>query len=258
MDRRYTAFLGGLPDTASVIPDSVATKAPYIGCMRDVLLVPRLTDFNEVSYKAGVELGTCKSEMPDIGGMFVQEISQRCLILSLEFKDGSIDHKEPSIIPSVSQMEYGKTIQGSAKIIFLGCLIPLPSRLWLRRRVHATLESNFFPTLEAFRKPIFPSDDEDPSEDTATEGAPAGANDKEDGDGEDDDDQNPWSITEAPQTSDRYGECLMPVTPTMDPDLSPQSGMRFGKTVLLRDLRFLRSGLTGFDTEMRLICPRVS
>ena len=147
MDRRYTAFLGGLPDTASIIPDSVASKAPYIGCMRDVLVVPRLTDFNEVSYKAGVELGTCKSEMPDIGGMFVQEISQRCLILSLEFKDGSIDHKEPSIIPSVSQMEYGKTIQGSAKIIFLGCLIPLPNRLWLRRRVHATLESNFCPTL---------------------------------------------------------------------------------------------------------------
>ena len=70
MDRRYTAFLGGLPDTASIIPDSVASKAPYIGCMRDVLVVPRLTDFNEVSYKAGVELGTCKSEMPEIEGMF--------------------------------------------------------------------------------------------------------------------------------------------------------------------------------------------
>ena len=74
MDERYTVFLGGLPDTASIIPDSVATKAPYIGCMRDVLVVPRLTDFNEVSYKAGVELGTCKSEMPDIEGMFVLEI----------------------------------------------------------------------------------------------------------------------------------------------------------------------------------------
>ena len=70
-DRRYTAFLGGLPDTASIIPDSVASKAPYIGCMRDVLVVPRLTDFNEVSYKAGVELGTCKSEMPEIEGKFV-------------------------------------------------------------------------------------------------------------------------------------------------------------------------------------------
>ena len=68
MDRRYTVFLGGLPDTASIIPDSVASKAPYIGCMRDVLLVPSLTDFNQVSYKAGVELGTCKSEMPKIDG----------------------------------------------------------------------------------------------------------------------------------------------------------------------------------------------
>ena len=68
LDRRYTVFLGGLPDTASIIPDSVASKAPYIGCMRDVLIVPALTDFNEVSYKAGVELGTCKSEMPKIDG----------------------------------------------------------------------------------------------------------------------------------------------------------------------------------------------
>ena len=55
--------------------------------------------------------------------------------------------------------------------------------------------------------------------------------DKEDGEEEDDEDQNPWSITEAPQTSDRYGECLMPVTPAVDPDMSPQSGMRFGKAL---------------------------
>ena len=68
LDQRYTLFLGGLPDSAAIIPDSVATKAPYIGCMRDVLVVPKGTDFNEVSYKTGVELGTCKSEMPQIGG----------------------------------------------------------------------------------------------------------------------------------------------------------------------------------------------
>ena len=54
---------------------------------------------------------------------------------------------------------------------------------------------------------------------------------KEDGEEEDDEDQNPWSITEAPQTSDRYGECLLPVTPAVDPDMSPQSGMRFGKAL---------------------------
>ena len=75
----------------------------------------------------------------------------------------------------------------------------------------------------------FSTDEEGPSEGTSTEGTPTDPDDKEDGDGEDDEDGFGF-ITEAPQTSDRYGECLMPVTPAMDPELSPQSGMRFGKT----------------------------
>ena len=73
------------------------------------------------------------------------------------------------------------------------------------------------------------TDDEDASEETSSEPTLI-VDDKDDMDGEDDDEQDPWTITDAPQTSDRYGECLMPVTPALDPDLSPQSGMRFGKT----------------------------
>ena len=75
------------------------------------------------------------------------------------------------------------------------------------------------------------TDGEEPSEVTTES---AGVTDTEDGDAEDDDDdeeeQNTWSITEPPPTSDRYGECLLPVTPARDPDLSSQSGLRFGET----------------------------
>ena len=166
LDRRYTVFLGGLPDTASIIPDSVASKAPYIGCMRDVLIVPALTDFNEVSYKAGVELGTCKSEMPKI--------------------DGKLGY---------------------------------PTLFWSAAAVSRNLE-----TMSV----TFPLDDNEDEEDTSTE--PTLIVDGKDDLGGDEDEQDPWTITEAPQTSDRYGECMMPVTPALDPDLSPQSGMRFGKT----------------------------
>ena len=74
---------------------------------------------------------------------------------------------------------------------------------------------------------FFPTEDDEDEEDTSTE--PTLIVDGKDHLDGDDEEQDPWTITEAPQTSDRYGECMMPVTPALDPDLSPQSGMRFGK-----------------------------
>jgi hypothetical protein len=68
LDVRYNMFLGGIPDSVNAIAESVASKAPYIGCMRDVLIVPHLTDFNDIPYSAGVEFGVCKSEMPSPEG----------------------------------------------------------------------------------------------------------------------------------------------------------------------------------------------
>ena len=38
-------------------------------------------------------------------------------------------------------------LQGSEKVLFLGCMSPPPGRLYPRGRVHATLESNFCRTL---------------------------------------------------------------------------------------------------------------
>ena len=40
-------------------------------------------------------------------------------------------------------------VQGSAKIIFLGCVIPPPGSLWPWGPVYATLQSNFCRTLYA-------------------------------------------------------------------------------------------------------------
>ena len=91
----------------------------------------------------------------------------------------------------------------------------------------------------------FPIDNKEPSNQTATEGTPLGVDDvEEDGDGEDEEDLNPWNITEVPHTaSDRYGECLRPVTPALDPDLSPQSGMRFGKRGIVESWSYrIRNG----------------
>ena len=86
---------------------------------------------------------------------------------------------------------------------------------------------------------LFIDDDED-EEDASSE--PTLIVDDKDDMGGEDEEQDPWTITEAPQTSDRYGECMMPVTPALDPDLSPQSGMRFGKT-----------GVSGLDSKTLLI-----
>ena len=104
----------------------------------------------------------------------------------------------------------------------------------------------------------FPLDDDEDEEDTSTEPTLI-VDGKDDLGGDDEDEQDPWTITEAPQTSDRYGECTMPVTPALDPDLSPQSGMRFGKTGFLpishrvsRNYRRDASVLTGMRRDTYL------
>ena len=99
----------------------------------------------------------------------------------------------------------------------------------------------FRATSEPCLKTFSPTDDDEDEVDTSTEPTLI-VDGKDDLGGDGEDEQDPWTITEAPQTSDRYGECMMPVTPALDPDLSPQSGMRFGKT-----------GVSGFDSEMLLI-----
>lgn len=72
LDARYNVFLGGTPPDLSPIPQSTASEAPYIGCMRDFYVggsAPGPADFNAVPYQTGLELGECKSELaPATGG----------------------------------------------------------------------------------------------------------------------------------------------------------------------------------------------
>ncbi len=61
-------YLGGLADDVTVGFDSVSTEAPYIGCVRDVLLVGegRTVDFapRGIRRAPGVKVGQCKMELP--------------------------------------------------------------------------------------------------------------------------------------------------------------------------------------------------
>ena len=68
LDFQYNTFLGGTPPDLSLMANSAASDAPYIGCMRDVYVSEgSATDFNTVPYQTGLELGTCKSQVPDVG-----------------------------------------------------------------------------------------------------------------------------------------------------------------------------------------------
>lgn len=67
-DVRYNIYMGGLPDSLERVSGSVASEAPYIGCVRDVLVQEKITDFNGVPFHTGLELGICKSELPDGAG----------------------------------------------------------------------------------------------------------------------------------------------------------------------------------------------
>ena len=64
-DEPYHIYMGGFPGSVTPIPNSVASEAPYIGCIRDVIVQEKvITDFNSVPNQAGLELGICKSELP--------------------------------------------------------------------------------------------------------------------------------------------------------------------------------------------------
>ena len=69
-DQEYNIYMGGIPDSLGPVPGSVASNAPYIGCVRDVLVMEKIADFNDVPYHTGLELGVCKSELPDGTGMY--------------------------------------------------------------------------------------------------------------------------------------------------------------------------------------------
>jgi hypothetical protein len=38
MNLRYNVFLGGVPEETRLVSGSVASDAPFIGCIRDVLV----------------------------------------------------------------------------------------------------------------------------------------------------------------------------------------------------------------------------
>ncbi len=75
-------YLGGLATDVTVGYDSVATETPYIGCMRDVLMLgassaageedgdgEQLVDFaTGVVSAPGVRMGQCKVELPAQSG----------------------------------------------------------------------------------------------------------------------------------------------------------------------------------------------
>ena len=63
LDVEYKFFVGGVADGLNVMPGSVATQSPYIGCVRDILLHSQLVDFNNVERSAGMEKGVCRSEI---------------------------------------------------------------------------------------------------------------------------------------------------------------------------------------------------
>ena len=78
MNLRYNVFLGGVPEETRLVSGSVASDAPFIGCIRDVLVKSPsvVTDFNAAPYHTGVQLGTCvastakgrSSSCPWLGG----------------------------------------------------------------------------------------------------------------------------------------------------------------------------------------------
>ena len=45
LDFQYNTFLGGTPSDLTLMANSAASDAPYIGCMRDVYVRETLTDY---------------------------------------------------------------------------------------------------------------------------------------------------------------------------------------------------------------------
>ena len=54
--------MGGVPAETPMVSGAAPTKAPFIGCLRDVLIEKDIVDFNSVIYHTGVEMNTCSVE----------------------------------------------------------------------------------------------------------------------------------------------------------------------------------------------------
>ena len=61
LESRYNVFMGGVPEDVSFVADAAPTKAPFVGCVRDVLIETAVTDMNNIPYHTGIELGQCSS-----------------------------------------------------------------------------------------------------------------------------------------------------------------------------------------------------
>uniref|UniRef100_A0A0K2UE20 Laminin subunit alphalike [Acyrthosiphon pisum] n=1 Tax=Lepeophtheirus salmonis TaxID=72036 RepID=A0A0K2UE20_LEPSM len=62
LDKRYNVFFGGIPDSSSPMPGSIANNAPFIGCIRDVVMDNNLYHFNDLEFHTGMLLGECVIE----------------------------------------------------------------------------------------------------------------------------------------------------------------------------------------------------
>lgn len=59
LNQRYHLFMGGVPAETSMVSGASATKSPFIGCIRDVLIDANVVDFNSIIYHTGVEMSVC-------------------------------------------------------------------------------------------------------------------------------------------------------------------------------------------------------
>ena len=80
----YDAFLGGLPEDAVRVPGSITSESPYIGCIRDVHVGEKFTDFNTVSYSNGVEMGICKEEITVMPGKILRYFVPKLMLRAHE------------------------------------------------------------------------------------------------------------------------------------------------------------------------------
>ena len=67
LNQRYHFFMGGVPAETPMVSGAAPTKAPFIGCLRDVLIEKEIVDFNSVIYHTGVEMNTCSVETVESG-----------------------------------------------------------------------------------------------------------------------------------------------------------------------------------------------
>ena len=72
----YNLYVGGVSDDVRVLEGSLAVNSPFVGCVRDVLILDsNISNFNGPdAYHAGAEMGVCKVEVPEPEGNFIVEI----------------------------------------------------------------------------------------------------------------------------------------------------------------------------------------